>query len=194
MTKHTKWKSVASLHGKFARDAERERIEAVEIDKPLETVMHARARQMGRKPSESLLSPMLCDQAGQAIRIGAKDMDEARKMWDTFCTFDAVHERFCRRVLNVSRHPPVSKMEFMPERMETRADDRPDLRTEDEKIRDARNAMSEWDSNLSKLQRWQEQIIRSVSRQCETLHVNGNLTNAGISFVSAMRQLLEVVR
>lgn len=194
MTKHIKWKSVASLHGKFEREAERERMEAVEIDRPLDTVMHARARQMGYKPSDALLSPMLCEQAGQAIRIGAKTADEARNMWDTFCAFDGVHERYCRCVLNTSRHPPVSKMEFMPERMETRADDRPDLRTEDEKIRDARNAMSEWDDNLSKLQRWDEKIIRSVSRQCETLHVNGDLTNAGISFINAMRQLVEVLR
>lgn len=163
----------------------------IEIDNPTETVREARKRHMPRANRSTLLDPIMCEQAGQAIAIAA-DADEAAKLWEVFTAYDRAHGAYSRLVLGRSRFPSISKMEFMPERLETRADDRPDLRTEDERVRDARNAMAAWDAHMAKLRPWQRHIIAGVVRQAETLHDLGVLTSAGRSFVAAVRRLRDV--
>lgn len=174
------------------QEAEQVNMATIEIDNPTETVREARKRHMPRANRSTLLDPIMCEQAGQAITLAAEG-DEAAALWAVFTAYDRAHGTYSRLVLGRSRFPSISKMEFMPERLETRADDRPDLRTEDERVRDARNAMAAWDAHMAKLLPWQRHILAGVVRQAETLHDLGVLTAAGRSFVAAVRRLRDVV-
>lgn len=197
MTKHTKWKSVASLHGKralFAKECTDDQFAPrQEADKPLETVMQARARQMNRKATDAMLGSHLCEDTGRAIDIGSKNETECKALWGVFISFDKAEHNYFRQIIGRPRFPSVSKMEFMPERLETRADDRPDLRSEDEKIRDASNGWARWQGYLGHLAAHERSAIIRAAWQMDDLHKGDTLTAAGNAFVLAMRSLREVV-
>lgn len=166
-------------------------ISAVEPDDPQKTVREARARQTGR-PEKEVVKPIYCEQAGRAIMDGAKDRDEAGRMWSRFSDFDRADAIYATRVLGKHRFPNVAKMEFLPNRVEADPDEKPDLRSEDEKHRDAVNAWMTWQGYLGRLHAFQRSSIVRAARQMDTLH-DGGITVHGQSFVAAMRALCDVV-
>ena len=162
----------------------------VERDDPLSVVREARGRITGITSDN--LAPILGDAAGVAIHLEAPD-DSAR-LWDVFKRYCAAMSSYSQLVLGRSMFPASSKIEFMPERFETRPDDVIDTRTHDERIRDCRNRMDDWRVMLDKLYPWQRMAIERAARQQETLHINGEVTSAGRSFVAAIRRLSDVER
>lgn len=162
---------------------------------PLKAPMQARANQLGQKPTKDVLAPNLETQAGMVLHIGVKDKDERRDLFDTFMEYDKAVNLYSARNLGRQRFPAVSKMEFMPERFETRLDDSPaDGRTDEEKADSARKAMRLWDDRLNQLHPYRARIIRSVSYQQETLVKCGEITGAGRSFIAALRALHELTK
>ena len=161
-------------------------------DNPTATVMQARARRLGKKPSRDLLDDMLGDPCGEAIHLGVKPAVEACRVWDVFKRMDAADDAFCRRIIGKRRFPAVSKMEFMPERLETGPNEPLDVRTEDEKIAAAWDAHRNWSGLFDKLYPWQRHAIESAARGREVLQRHGALTTAGRSFVAAMVRLTEI--
>ena len=99
-----------------------------------------------------------------------------------------------RHVVCKPRFPNVSKMEFLPERLEARPDDRPDLRTDDEKVRDARNSRRERQEHMKELRTWERMAINRAVRRMDDLHIGGDLTKRGIMFLAAIRSLAEVAK
>lgn len=185
---------VELLGKRFAKMAEIQgMLDAPADDKPLETVMGARARLLGIKPEDSLLSPMLCEEAGRAIDLGAKDKQEARKLWATFIAMDASHNRYFLRIVGRQRFPAVSKMEYMPERLETRADDVADTRTPEQKDTDAASSWKRWRDTLAYLAAHERASVRRAMWQMDKLHSGADLTTAGKQFVAALRTLHGVV-
>ncbi len=159
--------------------------------------MRARARRVGEAPSIDLvLDAKLGDLCGEAIYLGIKDKREAGMVWDLFKRMDAADDAFCRRILGRRRFPSVSKMEFMPERLETSpADlDAVDVRTEDEKIAAARDAQRGLQGLFDRLYPWQRMAIQSAAMHREVLQRNGGLTCAGRSFGPAMKRLTDIER
>lgn len=153
---------------------------------------NARIRHFG--PSVDAASVMLADPAGQAIHIGARDADEAGKLWDVFARYDAADERYSRRILGQPRFANVGRLDILPERFETRADDRPDLRSEDERDRDAVNGWMRWQGAMQSLGAHDAGLITRASRQtCGALVIGGRLSTTGAAFVAAMRMLRQVV-
>lgn len=162
-------------------------------DNPLDTVRTARARHLSRAVSDDVLAPMLGDPCGQAISIGAESAQEASELWQVFSDLDAADEAFHRRILGKPRFAAVSKMEFMPERMETGPNEPPiDIRTEDERIAAARESWSNWCADLDKIYPWRRIAVMRGMRHLEPLHVQGKLTAAGRSFVAGIRSLHHV--
>lgn len=162
-------------------------------DNPLDTVRKARARHLSCTASDEVLAPMLGDPCGQAISIGAENKQEAANLWQVFSDLDAADDAFHRRILGKPRFPAVSKMEFMPERLETGPNEPPiDIRTEDERIAAARDAWAHWRADLDKLYPWQRMAVTRGMRQMEAMHIRGALTAAGRSFVSGIRALHHV--
>lgn len=183
--------------GKRALEALQERVQdaitIVEQDKPQETVINARARIMNRPPSKMLLHPMLCEEAGRAIDLGAKDPEEAMKLWGVFKRYDQAEHIYYTRIIGNSRFPNVSKMEYLPEVFETSADDVIDTRTFEQKVNDTQNAWQKWNGYLGHMKGHERQSIIRASWRMDELHKGGDLTVTGIAFVAALRVLMEVV-
>lgn len=154
-----------------------------------EVVRAARARHLAMQASAMMDEPMLGDEAGRAIFIGSADEHEATRLYDTFKAIDASDDAFSRRVLNRSRFANVSKLELMPERMETRPDDRIDIRTEDEKAADAKRSWVGWCTLFDALHPPLHAALHMGLRQRVKLHQGQALTLAGRLFVQALRQV-----
>lgn len=154
-----------------------------------EVVRAARARHLAMQASDMMDEPMLGDEAGRAIFIGSVDEHEASRLWDTFKAIDASDDAFSRRVLGRSRFPNVARMELMPECLETRPDDRIDIRTEDEKAADAKRAWLGWCAMFDALHPPLHAALHMGLRQRVKLHQGQALTLAGRLFVQALRQV-----
>lgn len=164
------------------------------LEEVREVVRAARARHMQMQASAAMDEPMMGEEAGRAITIGAADEHEANQLWETFKLIDASDEAFSRRVLNRSRFANVSKLELMPERMETRPDDRIDVRTADEKAADAKRSWASWCELLGSLHMPLHEAMHMALRQRVKLHQGRQLTRAGSLFVDAIRQVNAVYR
>lgn len=158
---------------------------------PRETVKEARARAMGREATDLMLSPMFCEEAGRAIAIGAKA--DAQVLWAVFLGCDKAEHTYFARIIGRPRFPNISKLEHMPERLETRDDDNPDTRSDDEKHRDASNTWMRWQGYLGQIPRHQRRAIQRASWHQDELHKGGRLTVHGEAFVAAVRSLADVV-
>jgi hypothetical protein len=183
-------------HGKramFAREAAREaEMQTIERDDPLATVRAARARQTGRPESE-VLAPIFGDDAGRAIDKGARNKEEAQRMWDAFDALDKAHRAAVFHTTGKPMFPAVSRMEYMPERFEVRADFHPDLRTEDERHMAAMNKWRHWRHILGFLSRREHMSIVGALWQTDQLHLAGALTVHGLTFVASMRELCDII-
>lgn len=164
------------------------------IEEVREVVRAARARHMAMQASAAMDEPMMGEEAGRAITIGAANEHEANQMWETFKLIDASDEAFSRRVLGKQRFPNVARMEMMPERMETRPDDRIDVRTADEKAADAKRSWASWCELLGSLHMPLHAAMHMALRQRVKLHQGRQLTRAGSLFVDAIRQVNAVYR
>lgn len=160
------------------------------------TVLQARCRHLQRPVTNeaclSLTWPGHGDPAGQALDMGASDSDERDNLWGVFKRLDAADEAYSRRYVGIRRFPNVAKVEFLPERFETSADDPLDTRTADEKDRDAVNVWMRWQGLLGRLPAADRSVIDAVMRRRIEPVRSGVLTAAGRGFVEAMKNLLEV--
>lgn len=164
------------------------------IEEVREVVRAARARHMQMQASSAMDEPMMGEEAGRAISIGSADEHEADQLWETFKLIDASDDAFSRRVLGRSRFPNVAKMEMLPDRMETRPDDRIDVRTQDEKAADAKRAWAVWLALFDELHTHLGAALHMALRQRVKLHQGRQLTGAGALFVEAVRQINVVYR
>ena len=169
-------------------------VDMPKLEEVREVVRAARARHMAMQASAAMDEPMMGEEAGRAITIGAANEHEANQLWETFKLIDASDEAFSRRVLGKQRFPNVARMEMMPERMETRPDDRIDVRTADEKAADAKRSWASWCELLGSLHMPLHAAMHMALRQRVKLHQGRQLTRAGSLFVDAIRQVNAVYR
>lgn len=133
-------------------------------------------------------------QAGLAITIGAKDDNERSRLWDVWRGLDGAEATYFRRILGKSRHAKTAKIEMQPpEALETRPDDRPDLRDEDQKDRDAVNGWMRWKGFLGHLATHERVSISQALQHKSGLVKDGKLSVSGVTFLAAMRELARVV-
>lgn len=157
------------------------------------TVISARVRQTGMA-ADTVRAEMFGDICGKAIGMGAKSAEEARDLWQTFKALTGDAETYYRRRIGRPLFPNVSRIEFLPDRMETRADDRPDLRSADEKEADARNRWTMWRGRLDRMTKAEATAIDIAMRHIVILFHMGRLTRHGLRFVEAMRTLDRIAR
>lgn len=160
------------------------------------TVLSARCRQMGiadnRANRRAMTWEGFGDPAGMALHIGATDEAERNDLWDTFKRIDAAEDAYARRYIGIRRFPNVGKVEFLPERFETSADDALDTRTDAEKDRDAVSGWMRWQGYLGHLHAAHHQAILAAMRRRVELTTDGKLRGAGTLFVEGMRRLRKV--
>ncbi len=165
-----------------------------QIDKEAQNVvLEARARRMGRDGAdEAVRSEMrtaaLGEAAGRVIHVLRPD--RASDLWATYKAITGAEETYLKRRLQMRVHPKVAKIEMVPEQVESRADHKPDLRSEEDKHRDAVNRWQEWVGELRALDLGQQAALWAVIRGwAEPLDPDGKATPAGERFVDALEML-----
>lgn len=165
---------------------------------PQRVVLSARCLHMGKSDNRDnrrmMKSQMMGDPAGQAIAIGARNPAEADSLWQTFSDLDAVDAAYHSRILGRSRHAKCGKVEYMPERLETRPDDAPSYRDPADIDRAVTSAWMRWHGHLGHLSKPEQSAIwDGIYLRCD-LHRTGIMTTGGTAFVAAMRLLHDVVQ
>jgi len=169
-------------------------------DDPQGTVLKARKRRMGHTgPARDMNIAALSEAAGMAIHAvhgDRKDKDGkpvAKTLWDAYRGLTAAEERYHKIVLGQRIHAKTAKIEMMPERFEARDDDNPDLRSEDEKHRDAVNNWMRWRGYVMHLPSYQQVRIFDVVYGRYDPMDGGKVTSNGRKFVEAVEALADVV-
>ena len=155
-------------------------------DKP---ALESRARMMGL-PADSakdMRRPRLSEPPGIAIDLSC-GADEATRLWGHYIALTASEARY-HRTNGLSLHAKTAKIEMEPETFETRADDAIDLRTEDERTRDAIRSWSRWCEIMECLPLRARSAITTAKRDLAPMVDAGKPTPAGTRFVKAMQQL-----
>ena len=161
---------------------------------PDRVALEARARHMGMDGSKAerrraMRTVMLGEAAGRAIYLVYGDSPRAAALWRVYADMTAAEDRYARMVLGRSLHAKTSKVEFAPDRFEARADDRPDLRSEDEKIRAVVSSWMRWRGHIGCLESGQQSALFAVVRgRVEPVNC-GIITTSGKAFLSALNTL-----
>jgi hypothetical protein len=173
-------------------------IDQERADDAQRTVLEARARMIGVNPDsredrDEMRAQSYGDEAGRAISLYRKG--EARqRLLDAYRGLTAAEERYHRIVLGKSIHAKTAKIEMEPERLETSADDAPpDLRSEDDRHRDAVNTWMRWKGYTQCLCAAHRNALWNASRGLVTLHKGDVLTPHGRAFVLALEALADEV-
>lgn len=187
----------------------RERMDQIKHEAdPARTVKEARARHMGvmiepepkgdtkaaaRNAAKlaKMRANMLSEEAGKALHLLC-DPDTAKRLWGHFTALTAAEGRY-HRSIGKSLYAKTAKIEFMREVFETRADDRPDLRSQDDRDREAVSAWMRWQGLIGRLSAFEQTAIFDGYRREVTFVDAGDVKMAGVRFVAAMRALDRVV-
>lgn len=158
-------------------------------------VLSARCKQMGKGVSHmgEMREQMLGEDAGRAISIGVSG-DARQALWQVYCAFTASERTYANRVLGKSLDAKGQKIEMQPERVEARTDDRPDLRSEEGKHRDAVNTWMRWRGLIGHLRSVDQTAIFDIVRARKQAVEAGDLTPAGERFLQALVALSEANR
>lgn len=176
------------------RAKQRGRARMKEIEKDVQAVvLETRARRMGKPASEAreMNRQRLSDGAGMALSLLC-DPDTAEDLWRLYVALTASEARY-HRSIGKSIHPKIAKIEMMQERFETRPDDQIDLRTPDQRDRDAVRRWMYWQGVIGHLAAHHQSAIFVAYRHNFDMVDTGKVTPAGRRFVEAMRLLGEVV-
>lgn len=170
----------------MAQDAEPVIIE--ERDDPLATVIAARKRHNPAFRGD-VRQTILSEPAGQAIVALAGAGEAGQRLWAIFLDYDRAKTVYFGRVLSQQRFPKVAKLEMMPERFEARDDTPPDLRSEEERIASAREAMNGWGKRLAELSSRDRMAVNLAIDRLVEVFKDGKPTPAGLRMVKALREL-----
>lgn len=131
--------------------------------------------------------------AGRAITL-ARWGGQAERLLSAYRGLTAAEERYHRVVLGQSIHAKTAKLEMMPDRLETSADDAPpDLRSEEDRHRAAVNEWMRWKGYTQTLCAAHRSAIWNASRGLVELHRGDALTPHGRAFIQAIEALADVV-
>lgn len=164
---------------------------------PREVVLSARCRRLGMKDTRenrlALSLPMFGDDAGRAISIGASGQMDRDRLWACLLAISRAMAIYHQRILGKSVFAKCGKTEYMPERLETSAeDDAPaDARTPEERDRAAVNAWMHWHGMVQRLDVPEREAVWDGVYMRTRLHHGGKLTAGGSAFVRALRFLEE---
>lgn len=173
----------------------RQRMAEIKADPEAErTVLEARARQSGLQPKEltEMRDPALGEAAGRAIHAVHKG-EAAKRLWSVYTGFTSAEATYAKHYLGLRLHANTAKLEMMVERIETRADDKPDFRTEEERSRDASNNWMRWRGLIMHLPSVQQSVIFDVSYGRAEPMDAGQITDHGRRFVTALEWFAEVI-
>lgn len=158
---------------------------------PRKTALDARVRMLTRPKGDPSM-PIYGHPCGVAIDALADNLDEALALWELFDRIDKADAAYCRHVLGRRRFAKTAKLELLPEKLETSADaPAADLRSDDEKHRDAQNGWARWTARLSRLSAQQRLAITDTLRGVRDPIRDGKVTRAGRDMVDGIRAMVD---
>lgn len=186
--------SVRSMQAEW--QAQEVKVTKAAPEDPCRVVLSTRCRQLGirdnRTGRASVSWPGIEHPVGRALFFGVSCARERSDLWALFSDMDAVHETYHRRIMGRARFPMCTKVEFLPETLEVRDDDRPDLRTDDEKNRAAQEGWQALLIQIGKLNaRYRPLMMSALWREVIPLE-GGKLTAQGILLIEGLRALLQI--
>lgn len=162
-------------------------------------VLLARKRHTGSGNLSQMRSQALGTSAGRALwlfcEVHHPNGREAAvdRLSGAFLGYCNSQDRALRQLYEKSVYPKCAKIVTEPERFETRDDYQPDLRSEDERDRDARNSEQHWTDILNRLPMAQRVIIQSAHKGWVELFQEAKLTRKGFDFCKACEALADEV-
>lgn len=169
--------------GKFARD-----------DDPRKTALTARQRRMGGKGSlDDANAPMLTSELGCIIASKLK-RDEAAQLWSLWQQYSMAERTYRIRYIGTTGDPQGAAIQMVPEPMQSDQSASVDMRSQDERDRDAVNNWMRWQGHLGCLTAHQASALRQAERgNGKLLWDEGIATNAGLYTFDALLALADVV-
>lgn len=159
-----------------------------------QVVLEARARQSGLtfKSLTEMREPALGEAAGRAI-FHIHKRERARELWKAYTGLTGAEAAYAKTYLGMSLHAKTAELKYLVDQVEARADDRPDLRDEEERARDASNRWMSWRGMVMQLDRKDQVAIQDVSLGRVEPMDGGQVTAQGKRFVEALERLAAVV-
>lgn len=157
-----------------------------------EQIVEAAHVMMETEKVSILRNPALGEAAGRAIHA-IHGGEAAKRLWSAYTAFTASEATYAKHYLGLRLHANTAKLEMMVERIETRADDKPDLRTEEERSRDASNNWMRWRGMIMHLANPDQRVIFDVAYGRAEPMDAGKITTTGAYFVAAIERLADVV-
>ncbi len=156
--------------------------------------LRARCRDAGLPVTEGNLADARSaawEGAGLAL-VAAGLPDRGKREAAVWGAFLGARVAYARHVLDSPRSGGVWLPAVTPEVVETRPDDKPDLRTPDEKSRDAANAWAYWADLAARLRPvHRTAITAALYTPSILLRDGGGITKAGMIFAAAMVALAD---
>ena len=161
---------------------------------PEDKVLRARARHMGKpeQKKSKMKSEALAFAAGRAI-YSLHEGKPAARLWEAYTRLTDAEARYLKHSTGLSLYAKTARLEYLPERFESRADDSPDLRTDDEKFQDASNKWMYWRGLVMHLPSFQQTIIFDIAYGRVDPMDGGEITPYGGRFVEALEKFADVV-
>lgn len=163
---------------------------------PQKTARTARLRQLPGgdtgKHKDDALAPLLGCPMGFVI-LTERRRDVASALWDVWQAYCAAERTYRLRILGLSGEPKGASLEMTPETISTNPDEKPDLRSEDEKDRDASNNWMRWQGYLGCIPKEQASLLRRAEKgTCRPLWQDCAPTQTGMAALAALEALAEV--
>lgn len=157
-----------------------------------DVALKARARQMASKDIAAMRDTALETGAGRAIRASCSK-DTAEKLLAVWGGYVAAWSRLAKHDLGISPDAKVARLEMLPDRFGVRPDDKPDLRTDEQKAKDARNAWQPYRVAFAKLPQRDRVAINTARVTTVDMVELGKATPAGKRFVAALKNFAGLV-
>lgn len=172
------------IKGKFAKE-----------DDPQKTAREGRERQLGGKGRRLLsgdpMNPILGHEIGYVLQACCKP-EVAVRLWDTWQAYCAAEEAYRKRILGMSAHPKGASIQAMPEPLQTDQSMRVDMRTDEERDRQAVSVWMKWQGYLGCIPTdWASAMRQAERGNGRKLWRDGEVTAAGLTALDAIKALRE---
>ena len=138
-------------------------------------------------------APMLTSELGCIIASKLK-RDEAAQVWDIWQRYSMAERTYRIRYIGTTGDPQGAAIQMVPEPMQSDQSASVDMRSQEERDRDAVNNYMRWQGHLGCLTAHQASALRQAERgNGKVLWVDGVATSAGVYTFNALLDLVEVV-
>lgn len=163
---------------------------------PTKVVLQARVRHLGGKDTKE--GRRDADRTHLSTKIGLVmqyecGQDEVRKLWQVFTGWCAAEDTYRRRYLGASENAKGAAIQMVPDRMETDTGHTVDLRSGEERDRDAVTNWMRWQGHLGALSAAQSTALHDARLERVELWREQAPTHRGMQSLQALRALRKEV-